>query len=275
MPAGIEAELAAMEALRQLLRDAKSCADLFLAAEMSFPAPLQRLLGGTASAAVQFSPPTTAVPQYTASLTQTEASPERQKQPIRRRDPKTLKVPDAPLPPPRPALAGTHWIYLRAKDASPRILTIAVIFQANHAGLYINAAAANRLVNKVRESRRDSAAAYNSLQRLRSDGDIDETDGISIKNTDLRGVIEDGWIWVPERLLGDQDRAAIRRRATELILRENGPLSTADVTKVLVRCTWLPPSLTKDASKADLTAMELDGRVRRLADKTWEVIAKD
>ena len=265
MQSEFQAEAIATEAINKWLQDARRCVDLIKAAKMPMHPALIRVLGSDLGAREE-------PPQSSRSA----VSPEIQvptRKPVKRRDPKTFRIPTEPNPPSRPSGVGADWVYLPTKEASPRNLTIAVLYTAKEG---ISAAEINRIVNIARASRNGSAAAYNSLHRLRLDGDIvGENDSYRLTNSALRGIIQDGWLWVPQSMLTDQDRASIRRRAITRILRLNGPLNSADVTKILDKCTWMGVPITKDVGKADLAAMELEHRVRRLEDKTWEALGRD
>lgn len=255
MAADFLAELKAIKALVSLMDQASECRALYESAGLPIPERLQALLDGKAAA--------------TNSPDQ-EVVEGRERPTAQSPDQLFLLVPSPPQHGQRPTSAAQGWVSLKARDASPLVLTMAVLRDSEAP---MRKAEISKRVGSIRGT--DNTAAYNAIGQLVGGGSVLDTHEGIVVNTSLGAVLAGEWVWCDKEHLNDSDRAAIRREAILMILERNASLTTADVSRAIQLCDWLPVEATKDTTKADLASLEKDRKIRRLADLTWEVIRQD
>ena len=261
-------ERAAVKAFDRLLDDAEICEKLYIDAGMTVPEPLMRLLGQTPSPtlAIQIKP--VPLSEQAPESRPFVLQPEIAKRPYNsKRGTFVPKVPQEPDHGPRPDGAEADWVSVFAAQATPYTLGLAILKAQERP---ISSAALNSMIGEVRGIK--GAAGYTVMSRLVDDGMMEgDHEGWVMKDKSKGGIIVGQWLWSRIEELSEYDMAWVRREAIMLIIQENGvPLSTASITRGLRECKWLQAPVRSDVTKADMTALEKKGLIRRLENKDWE-----
>jgi hypothetical protein len=174
--------------------------------------------------------------------------------------------PDYGLP---PNGAAKDWVAMKAKGATPHSLVLAVLKAADS-----NPIPRSKVSNMVSELRglKGSNAGYNALMELGKKeiaADLDE--GWILVDQNLGGIIVGDILWVPESQLTDGDRANHRREAIIILLKREGKLLTAEISRGLKNAPWVKAGSNGNFVKSDMAQLERDGIVRRHPDKKWEL----
>jgi hypothetical protein len=230
------AELEATRSLVELYEQAKKCQALFERAHMALPEPLRRVLG--MSGAVEKA---TAPPNITA-----------------------------PEKPPMPVDAGPDWIWIKASEASPATVVLALLRAAN------SPMRPKELIEQVTSLLEVPAGSvYNVGPRLESREIIQRgEDGWELKKFEGAGLIHKGFFWGPPAAFGKQELAAQRRTALLHVLSFHPTgLQIVQILQQLKRCSWVVAPVNKDLVKEDIGVLRDLGKVKKRGNtKNWEIV---
>jgi hypothetical protein len=169
--------------------------------------------------------------------------------------------------PPKGALPD--WVAMKAKGATPHSLVLAVLKASNL--IPIPRARVSNIVSDLR-GLKGSNAGYNALMELGKKGIAVEVDeGWILVDHALGGIIDGEILWIPETQLTDGDRANHRREAIIIMLKREGKLLTAEISRGLKNASWVKAGSNENFVKSDMAQLERDKIVIRHPDKKWEL----
>jgi len=244
MKADLQSEILAASSYLRLLNEAQECKRLHEKAGIALPIPLLRLLGeeGVAVGHEQMMLKTSS-PDIDSSRLAT-----------------------------KPDEAEREWVSIKAKDASPTTIALAVL------GSLDEPIKAKALANRVTSISPNivGGSIYNLLRRLEDGGDVtSDTNGWILANQDAAGLLSGEYIWAPPSRFTKQDLAAHRREAIVHILRNESSMQIMEIVERLHQWEWVKAPVNKDLLKADMQVLEEQGLVRRIANtRNWEAVSR-
>jgi hypothetical protein len=242
--ADLQSEIIAVSSYLRLLTEAQDCKRHYEKAGIPLPTPLLRLLGE-----------------------ETIISPHEQM---------SLKINspdiDSSRLATRPPEATKDWISIRAKDASPTTIALALLRDQDEPVRAKDLAARvhSILPNTV------GGSIYNLLNRLEADGIVSNKDARwTLENKELAGVLTENYLWAPSDLLTKTDLAAHRREAIVHLLRSESSMQIMEIVDKLHRWEWVKAPVNKDLLKIDMQVLDEQGLARRIANtRNWEAVSR-
>lgn len=231
------AELEATRSLVELYEQAQKCQTLFERAHMALPEPLRRVLGMNATGEKASAPPNIAGPEK----------------------------------PPMPLDAAPDWVWIKASEASPASVVLALLRAAKAP------VRPKELISQVTSIVTDAAAGsiYNVGPRLDSRQVIRRSeDGWELIKPESAGLIHKGFFWGPPSVFGKQELAAQRRAALLHVLGFHPTgLQIVQILQQLKRCSWVVAPVNKDLVKEDIGVLKELGKVKKRGNtKNWEIV---
>jgi len=230
------AELEATRSLVELYEQAKKCQALFERAHMALPEPLRRVLGMSGAVEKTTTPPNISAPEK----------------------------------PPMPVDAGPDWIWIKATDASPASVVLALLRGAN------GPLRPKELIDEVTSLLEVPAGSvYNVGPRLESRQIIKRgEEGWELIKQEGAGLIHKGFFWGPPTAFGKQELAAQRRAALLHVLSFHPTgLQIVQILQQLKRCSWVVAPINKDLVKEDIGVLKDAGKVKKRGNtKNWEIV---
>lgn len=228
----ITAESEASKALVELIEQAKKCVQLHERARMTLPEPLKRMLGistnGNKKAVVSVPPP---------------------------------ERPQIPIG------AESDWVCIKAKDASPTSVALAL--------LRTGTLAAKDIVAGVKDILPDVSpgSIYNIGSRLDKKVLNKSEDGWELINPEMAPILQDGMIWAPAAIFSKQELAAHRREAVFHLIRTNhSGLQTSQIIDQVKNCSWVHAPISKELVQDDVEYWVREGKIKRSGNtKKWVV----
>jgi hypothetical protein len=230
----------AYEALTALMVHAQKVRELFAVAGLSTPEPLLRLLGGAQADGIN-----------------------------KDRGRPTISF-NIPVPGERPQEATDEWIWIPLKDLSPTGLLLAVL--RSHTG-YMPSKAAVEAISAIRKGL-NPGSIFNIAARLSGTLIERSSDGWMLKPGAISPVLCGEYAWGPEGAFGKYELAAHRRLLIRhLLIANDAGLQIVQIMSQLINSGLCHAPVTKELVKADLEAMQKEGRARRRGNsKKWELI---
>lgn len=239
-PEDLQNQIEATESYLRLLNEARECRKLYLRAGMQLPPLLAMMFEEQNQGAVQ--------------LTLGMGGPDI--------DSSRLST--------KPPEAEDDWISLRAEDASPTTVALALLRGQN--GRPIRAKDLSDLVTAILPHVA-SGSIYNLLNRLENESLAFEVEeGWEVRDEDVAGIISRGYLWSPPERLTKMDLAAHRREAILHLLTKDRYLQVMQIVNKLRNWSWVHAPINKDLVKDDMQVLEKKGRARRIGDsRNWEL----
>ena len=232
------AELEASRSLVELIEQAKKCQALYERAHMALPEPLRRVLGMNGTGTGKGSAPP------------------------------NISAPDKP---PMPIDASPEWIWIRASEAMPANIVMAVLRGAK--GPLRPKDVIERVTAILPEI--PAGTIYNVGPRLEKQGVIRRSNetGWELLKPEIAGVVHKGYFWGHPAIFSKQELAAQRRAALLHILGFHPTgLQIVQILQQLKRCPWVVAPINKDLVKEDIGVLSNAGKVRRRGNtKNWEI----
>jgi hypothetical protein len=239
-PVNIQHEIEAVASYLKLLEAAEECRSLHDRAGKELPGPLLRFLG--------------------------EMEPQADKLLSSFADPEKDRARNAT----RPSFADEGWISIKASEASPTTVALAILRDEE------GPIKAKNLAEKVHAilPYAVGGSIYNLLNRLKEQGDVTQgEDGWRLENQSSAGVLSQSYLWAPIRILSKQDIAAHRREAIIHVLRRKHNLPVMDLVRELLEWKWVKAPANKDLLKLDMAVLKEEGKVRRVGNsRNWELV---
>jgi hypothetical protein len=233
------AELEATRSLMELYEQAKKCQALFERAHMALPEPLRRVLGinGTGEKSAK---------------------------------PSNISPPEKPS---MPLDAAPDWIWIKASDASPASIALAVLRASK------GAVRPKEIIDRVTAILPEVPAGtvYNVGPRLEKQQVIRRGDeGWELLKPECAGLVHKGYMWGPPSAFGKMELAAQRRDALLHVLGFHPTgLQIVQILEQLKRCSWVVAPINKDLVKEDIGVLDELGKVRRRGNtKNWEIVTE-
>jgi hypothetical protein len=244
MKADLQSEILAASSYLRLLNEAQECKRLHEKAGIALPVGLLRFLGeeGNASGHEQMMLKISS-PDIDSSRLAT-----------------------------KPIEADREWVSIKAKDASPTTIALAVLRGLDE---HIKAKDLSNRVTSISPNI-VGGSIYNLLNRLEDTGDVVNGDeGWKLVNRDAAGFLSGEFIWAPPSRLTKQDLAAHRREAIIHILRNESSMQIMEIVDRLHQWDWVKAPVNKDLLKTDMQVLEEQGLVRRIANtRNWEAVSR-
>jgi len=230
------AEMEATRSLVELYEQAKKCQALFERAHMALPEPLRRVLGMNSVTERSSAPPNISGPEK----------------------------------PPMPVDAGPDWIWIKASEAAPATVVLAILRAAN------GPLRPKEIIEQVISVLNDVPAGtvYNVGPRLESKQVIRRSEeGWELIKPESAGLIHKGFLWGPISAFGKQELAAQRRTALLHVLSFHPTgLQIVQILQQLKRCSWIAAPVNKDLVKEDIGVLDSQGKVKRRGNtKNWQI----
>lgn len=230
----LTAETEAAQSLIELIAQAKRCRDLHERARMTLPEPLKRVLGISTNGSKK---PVVSIPP-----------PER---------------------PPLPVGADSDWVCIRAKDAYPTNVTLAVLRGADGPMMArdVVSAVIDILPNVPRGTVNNLGTRLhgNTIKRSR--------EGWELIHPETAPILQDGMIWGSPTVFSKQELAVHRREAVlHLIRTVPAGLQTSQIIDHLKNCSWVHAPISKELVQNDVEYWVGEGRIKRSGNsKKWVV----
>jgi hypothetical protein len=242
--ADIQSEIQAVSSYLRILNEAQECRRFYERAGIPLPMPLLRLLGEAVAA--------TPHEQLALKINSPDVDSSR------------LAT--------RPPEATKDWVSIKAKDASPTTIALAILRDQSEP------LRAKEIANLVTSFSPNTVGGsiYNLLNRLAESGDVvNGSDGWILANTGAAGYLSGDYLWAPRLSLTKADLAAHRREAIVHILRNESSMQIMEIVEKLHQWEWVKAPINKDLLKADMPVLEEQGLVRRIANtRNWEAVSR-
>jgi hypothetical protein len=229
------AELEATRSLVELYEQAKKCQTLFERAHMALPEPLRRVLGINGAG---------------------EKSAK----------PSNISPPEKPS---MPVDAAPDWIWIKAIDASPASVTLAVLRASK------GAVRPKDIIDRVTAILDVPAGTiYNVGPRLEKQQVIRRNEeGWVLLKPENAGLVYKGNFWGPLSAFGKVEQAAQRREALLHVLSFHPTgLQIVQIVQQLKRCSWVVAPINKDLIKEDIGVLAALKKVERQGNtKNWKI----
>jgi len=230
------AEVEAQRSLMDLYDQAEECRLLFERANIPLPEVLKRVLGMNGPGAKQASQPIIPPPEK----------------------------------PPMPAEATSDWIWIRAKEATPNTLVLALL---RAAGGVIRS---KDIVAKMQTVLPDVSRGTISNVGTRLKGTAVELtdDGWRLLDMTKAGILHKGHLWALPENLGKVELAAQRREAILHVLGMfDSGLQIVQIVENLRRCSWVVAPINKDLVKDDIAILFEQNKIKKRGNsKKWELV---
>ena len=225
------AEHEASKALIELLEQAKRCQQLHERAQMTLPEPLKRLLGLSTNG----------------------------KKPV-------VSVPP-PERPPIPTGAESGWVCIKASDASPTSVVLALLRN----GIIPTRDVVTGVKNILPDV--SPGSIYNIGSRLDKKTIKRSNEGWELIKSETAPILQDGMIWAPPEIFSKQELAAHRREAVFHLIRTNrSGLQTSQIIDQLKNCSWVHAPLSKELVQDDVEYWVTKDKIKRSGNsKKWIV----
>jgi len=229
------AEREAQRSLMEFYERAEECRLLFERANIPLPEALKRVLGMNGSGAKQTS------------------------QPI-------IPPPDRPSMPPD---ATSDWIWIRAKEATPNTLVLALLRAAG--GVLRSKDVTTKMQAILPDVSRGTIS--NVGTRLKGTAIELTDDGWRLIDMTKAGILHKGYLWGHPDSFGKTELAAQRRDAILHVLGMfDSGLQIVQIVENLRRCAWVVAPINKDLLKDDIAILLAQGKIRRRGNtKKWEL----
>lgn len=228
-------EREATRSFLDLQEQAERCRDMYVRAHMRLPEPLRRFLDidATDGAGSQPSLSGMAPPQF-----------------------------------PKPSIATDEWVWVEFARTLPMTAIPAVLRDESQP------LRARDVVTKVVQllPKASAGSVANLFSKL--DGKVirREQDGWVLINREKAPIVYDGRLWGTSDVFQQTEIAAYRRDIIVHVLRQfDSGLQIVQIVDQLQRLEWLQAPFNKDLVKADMQALQVDGRVRHRGNsRKWE-----
>ena len=229
------AELDAQRSLMDLYDQAEECRLLFERANIPLPEVLKRVLGMNGLGVKQTSQPIIPPPER----------------------------------PPMPPDATSDWIWVRAKEATPNTLVLALLRAAG--GVLRSKDVTAKMQAILPDVSRGTIS--NVGTRLKGVSIELSDDGWKLIDLSKAGVLHKGYLWGHPDSFGKTEIAAQRRDAILHVLGMfDSGLQIVQIVENLRRCAWVKAPINKDLVKDDIAILLTQGKIRRRGNtKKWEL----
>jgi hypothetical protein len=230
----LTAEHEAAQSLSDLITQAKRCRDLHERARMALPEPLKRMLGINTNGS---------------------------------------KKPVVSIPPPeRPSLpvgADSDWVCIKASDAYPTSVALAVLRGSDGPMMAkdVVSAVTDILPNVRRGSINNVGTRLHGKEIKRS------KEGWELIHPETAPILQDGMIWGSPTVFGKQELAVHRREAVlHLIRTVPAGLQTSQIIDHLKNCAWVHAPISKELVQDDVEYWFAENKIKRSGNsKKWVV----